>query len=308
MTTTTTADWADWADWAAQCRILDMTVTGMAEPILTPFARDELLCRAVGAGHSPVVHLWRHPRAVVLGLRDSRLPYVREAADWLRAQGYEPAVRNSGGAAVPLDDGVVNVSLVLPIVPPARDFRADFPLMAELIRGALKRRTDAVAFGEIAGAYCPGDYDVSIGGRKFCGISQRRQMRSFVLHAFVVARGSGRERADLAKRFYDAAVGEDSSSAASCAADGGGLCFPRVDAASTASIEELLGDGAGAEFAADLVGLLLAAGGRPMTAAELPFSPAETERMRGELERRYGAPLLPLPGGGEAVAAQEEEG
>ncbi|MBO9609257.1 MAG: lipoate--protein ligase family protein [Paenibacillaceae bacterium] len=299
----TTSTAADHANWAAECRILDLTASGAGEPILTPFARDELLCRAVGAGHPPVVHLWRHPRAVVLGLRDSRLPHIREAADWLRAQGYEPAVRNSGGAAVPLDDGVVNVSVVLPIVPPAGDFRADFPIMAELIRGALKRRTNAVAFGEIAGAYCPGDYDVSIGGRKFCGISQRRQMRSFVLHAFVVARGSGRERAELAKRFYDVAVGEDSSSAAACAVDGGGLCFPRVAAASTASIDELLGDGAGAAFAADLALLLQTAGGRSMSAAELPFAPAEVEQMRGELERRYGAPIRPIAGGGDAGIA-----
>ncbi len=97
-------------------RIVLLDRSGHTEPfpVLLPFAVEELLCRKVAGGFPPVVHLWRHPRALVMGLRDSRLPKAAEAQKWLEAQGYQAAVRNSGGAAVPLDLGVVNVSLILP--------------------------------------------------------------------------------------------------------------------------------------------------------------------------------------------------
>ena len=42
----------------------------------------------------------------------------------LRSLGYDTAVRHSGGAAVPLDAGVVNLSLILPF--PLRDRRLTF--------------------------------------------------------------------------------------------------------------------------------------------------------------------------------------
>ena len=41
--------------------------------------------------------------------------------------------------------------------------------MVELIREALRGTGQNVDTGEIAGAFCPGTFDLSIGGLKFCG-------------------------------------------------------------------------------------------------------------------------------------------
>ncbi|NHN30021.1 lipoate--protein ligase family protein [Paenibacillus sp. S3N08] len=203
------------------------------ENILLPFALDEILCRRVGEGGTPIVHIWRHPRAFVMGLRDSRLPHALEAKQWLEAQGYSAAVRNSGGAAVPLDLGVVNLTLILPKQQGHIDFRNDFEKMYLLIKEALHTLSPDVAKGEIKGAYCPGDYDLSIGGLKFCGIAQRRQAHAIAVQAFVVVRGSGKEKAELAKSFYDIATEGD------CGASE--QCFPKVTADSMASLDELIG-------------------------------------------------------------------
>ncbi|MBD3920615.1 lipoate--protein ligase family protein [Paenibacillus sp. PR3] len=237
---------------------------------LHSFALDELLCRQVGEGGPPIIHLWRHPGAFILGQRDNRLPHVETALQQLAVRHYHTAVRNSGGAAVPLDRGVVNVSLIVPIDGSASGmrFNHDFERMYELISLALSFTGSRVDKGEIAGAYCPGDYDLSIDGRKFCGIAQRRQAKALIVQAFVVAEGSGSERAALVRAFYDAAAGTGASSTeASVGAGGNGssnvsvtgspteggtegaaaaVSHPIVVPDSTASLEELTTIGADA--------------------------------------------------------------
>ncbi|THF84278.1 lipoate--protein ligase family protein [Cohnella fermenti] len=224
--------------------ILDrMNKLDKEDPLL-PFALDEWLCARTGEGGPAICHLWRQPQSFVMGLRDSRLPGTPEAARWLESQGYRVAVRNSGGAAVPLDPGVVNISLILP--KPAVDsfqFHGDFEKMYALIATAVASTGWAVDKGEIAGAYCPGDFDLSINGLKFCGIAQRRQTRAFVIQAFVIVEGSGQARTRLVRQFYDrAASGADPAN------------YPLVTDDSTASLAEIidLGAGAAAAFAEEV--------------------------------------------------------
>lgn len=185
--------------------LLDSTMQMYAGDILYPFSLDEVWARKVGQGEaSPGFHLWRHEKAFVLGLRDRKLPYALEAMNWLEEQGYAVTVRNSGGAAVPLDPGVVNLSIILPNPSAKLDFNQDFEKMFQLIRDSLG---PFVEKGEVVGSYCPGDFDLSIQGKKFCGIAQRRQTKAFVVQAFIVVEGAGRKRAELVRQFYDIASG-----------------------------------------------------------------------------------------------------
>ncbi|MDK8182666.1 lipoate--protein ligase family protein [Paenibacillus sp. UMB4589-SE434] len=187
--------------------LLDRTQQDEAQDILYPFALDELLCKHTGSGGPAVCHLWRHPRGFVMGLRDSRLPQAAAAQDWLESLGYSTAVRSTGGAAVPLDLGVVNISLILPKQGLGdKCFRSDYERMYRLIQLALQSTGCTVDKGEIDGAYCPGDFDLSIGGIKFCGIAQRRQAQAFVVQAFVICQGSGKASAELVRSFYDRAA------------------------------------------------------------------------------------------------------
>lgn len=197
------------------------------------FALDELLCRSAGKGGPAICHLWRHSNAFVMGLRDSRMPFAAKASHWLESSGWRAVVRHSGGLAVPLDAGVVNVSLILPKSSPMKmHYRNDFERMYELIARALQGTGKLVEKGEIAGAYCPGDFDLSINGSKFCGIAQRRQAHATIVQAFVVAEGSGRARSEFVRSFYEVASGGDDT-----------LGHPIVEGDSTASLEELAGLG-----------------------------------------------------------------
>jgi len=202
-----------------------------------PFAVDELECSNVAAGASPIVHIWRHPRAVVLGLRDRRLPCARQAMDELEEAGWSVMVRNSGGAAVPLDDGVVNITLITPSKPGAVHIHEDFRVMAQLVRDAVRllvnNRDPNIQSGEIAGAYCPGEYDLAIDGYKFCGIAQRRRIGANIVQAFVVVEGSGADRVKTVAQYYDTASRGEAASNANAL---------QVNEHSTRSLQELLGE------------------------------------------------------------------
>lgn len=202
--------------------------------VLSPLAWEELACRQVGKGAAPILHLWRHPAALVIGHRDRRLPYAPQAMERVRSAGISVCVRPSGGAAVMLDRGVLNLSLILPNPLHAISLHEDFRLMAGLIAEALAPWSAEAQTGEIIGSFCPGDYDVSVRGRKFCGIAQRRQAKAYIITAFVMVEGSGTERAQAVQQFYTAAAGDTPAS-------GQQPDYPRVNPATMGSLAELAG-------------------------------------------------------------------
>src|SRR5690625_2533352 len=93
-------------------RVIDQSERQNECDALDSFAMDDTLCALVGSKMSPpVARLWVHHKTVVLGIQDSRLPGAMAGMDYLTANGYQVIVRNSGGLAVPLDPGVLNISL-----------------------------------------------------------------------------------------------------------------------------------------------------------------------------------------------------
>lgn len=263
--------------------LLDRSKELMETDALYAFALDELLCRHTGKGGPAVCHLWRHPRAFLMGLRDSRLPGAMDAQRWLESLQFATAVRNTGGAAVPLDRGIVNISLILPIRRQGCiHFHNDFEQMYSLIRYALRETGYKVDKGEISGAYCPGDFDLSIGGLKFCGIAQRRQAKAYIVQAFVIAEGSGRERSQLVRDFYERAGAGASKQD-----------YPLVRDDRTASLNELisLGPDAARIFTENVKRVIRECQteqGLSQTADTLYLpEPAEVREMIEALRRRY---------------------
>ncbi|NEW04567.1 lipoate--protein ligase family protein [Paenibacillus sp. SYP-B3998] len=263
----------------SQMVIWDRSHDSEARDILHAFALEELLCRAIGQGAPPILHIWRHPRAFVMGLRDSRLPKAREADRWLRDQGYDTAVRNSGGAAVPLDLGVVNVSLLLPKTAGDMEHRKDFELMVTLIRDAMNRMTNRIEQGEVVGSFCPGEFDLSVGGRKFCGIAQRRQQYALSVQAFIIVEGIGEGKADLARDFYRQAAGSVGEGE-----------YPQVAPGSMASLSECLHMPLTVEqFISNLIEVMQARGIKSMDSELLAEAPEEEKIMEMVelLRKRY---------------------
>lgn len=184
-------------------RFIDQSISANKRSPLESFAMDDTLCHLVGQKMTnPTIRTWVHHDAVVLGIQDHRLPYIEQGMDTLKNSGYEPIVRNSGGLAVVLDAGVLNISIVLNEDKPLSINNA-FEMMVALIRQLFPEIATKIEAYEIVGSYCPGSYDLSIGGQKFAGISQRRMKNGIAVQIYLCVEGSGSERAELIKSFYE---------------------------------------------------------------------------------------------------------
>lgn len=212
-----------------QWLVLDQSVSGLAMNPMHSFAMDDTLCRLVAAEpETGIARTWVHNKTVVLGIQDSRLPYINDGINFLTEQGYEVIVRNSGGLAVVLDPGIFNLSL---IVKEDKGFTIDrgYDLMVAMTRLLLHELADEIVDGEIKESYCPGRYDLSVGGLKFAGISQRRLRGGVAVQIYLAVCGSGSKRAALIRDFYEkGAKGAPTK-----------FEYPNIQPAKMASLEEL---------------------------------------------------------------------
>ncbi|WP_342528009.1 lipoate--protein ligase family protein [Chryseomicrobium sp. FSL W7-1435] len=188
-------------------RFWDESLSAQSRSALESFAADDTLCHAVGQNLSPpTLRTWVHRQTVVLGIQDHRLPYLEDGMEYLRTQGFSPIVRNSGGLAVVLDEEVLNISLVFSENGEAIDIPAGYEAMVDFVKLLLPEVEEKIEAYEIVGSYCPGDYDLSIGGKKFAGISQRRIRQGIAVQIYLCVGGSGSDRAELVREFYDRAL------------------------------------------------------------------------------------------------------
>ena len=185
-------------------RFVDESISARNRSALESFAADDTLCHLVGQRMSiPTVRTWVHDETVVLGIQDHRLPYISEAISMLESAGYKSIVRNSGGLAVVLDEGVLNISIVLSEQNTSIDIPAGYEIMLTFVRMLFPEAGDRIKAYEIVGSYCPGSYDLSIDGRKFAGISQRRLRQGIAVQVYLCVEGSGCRRAELIRKLYE---------------------------------------------------------------------------------------------------------
>jgi octanoyl-[GcvH]:protein N-octanoyltransferase len=212
-------------------RIIDQSTTGLHVSALYSFGMDDTLCSSVGSGMVPATaRTWVHDRTIVLGIQDTRLPHLKDALAFLKEQGYQYIVRNSGGLAVVLDKDVLNISLILPEQERGIDINSGYETMWELINYMFKEYGKTIEAKEIVGSYCPGSYDLSIDGKKFAGISQRRLRSGVAVQIYLCINGSGKQRAEIIKQFYAAGLQGETTK----------FAYPEIKPEVMASLAELL--------------------------------------------------------------------
>ncbi len=184
-------------------RFLDQTTPNPAFDALQSYATDDTLCRFIGAELSPpTVRGWVHEKTVSIGIQDTKLPNLQEGIRFLEKEGYRVVLRNSGGLAVVLDRDILNLSLVLPDVRKGIAINRGYDTMLTLIQDMFADFNQVIKAYEIENSYCPGSYDLSIDGKKFAGISQRRMARGVAVQIYLGIDGNQDERAELIRSFY----------------------------------------------------------------------------------------------------------
>lgn len=213
-------------------RFVDESISARNRSALESFAADDTLCHLVGQKMSiPTIRTWVHDETVVLGIQDHRLPHITEAVSMLENAGYKSIVRNSGGLAVVLDKGVLNISMIFTELDRSIDISTGYEVMLEFVRLLFPEAADQIKAYEIVGSYCPGSYDLSIDGRKFAGISQRRLRQGIAVQVYLCVEGSGSQRAELIRDLYEVGLqGEETK-----------FSYPTIKPEVMASLSELLG-------------------------------------------------------------------
>lgn len=212
-------------------RVIDQSVGGISANALQSFGMDDTLCASVGSGLTPATaRSWVHQKTIVLGIQDTRLPFLSDGLDYLEEVGYHYIVRNSGGLAVVLDEGVLNLSIIFPEKEKGIDINRGYDAMLLLIEEMFADLEVKIVAKEIVGSYCPGSYDLSINGKKFAGISQRRLRHGVAVQIYLCVKGSGSERAEVVKNFYARAKKDVETK----------FHYPEIDPSVMASLTELL--------------------------------------------------------------------
>ena len=122
----------------------------------------------------PLALLWRSAPALIVSQRERHLSGFDAAAREAAREGWPVYVRKSGGAAVALAPGVVNVALLASFAGAAPSLEAGFMLLCRPIIAALAQFSVTATTGGARGAVCNGRFNLLVGERKIAGTAQRR--------------------------------------------------------------------------------------------------------------------------------------
>lgn len=211
--------------------LYESTTMPFTNKTISHFALTDSLLRYVGKYKKNSLHFWPTSNLVILGMMDTKLPYFKDALEVIKNYNHSFIVRNSGGLAVVGDEGVLNFSLILPEDTQQKmPINAGYEFMLQLINEAIKPFGKISEAYEIKNSYCPGDFDLSIDGKKFAGISQRRLKSGVAIMIYISVNGNQEKRAKMIRDFYQAGLKGETVK----------WHFPSVDSSVMATLEELL--------------------------------------------------------------------
>ena len=189
--------------------LYDAQTMPMEDNGISHFALVDSLMNEAGRHKKSMLHFWPTKNLVFLGMQDTKLPYFSDALAIFEENKYDYIVRNSGGLGVVSDQGILNISLIIPNED-MDDISIDdgYEIMYSLVQDMFDVPVDAV---EIPDSYCPGDFDLSINGQKISGISQRRRSGALAIMLYLSIEGNQNQRSHMMKDFYEEGLKGESS-------------------------------------------------------------------------------------------------
>lgn len=203
-----------------------------SQKALEPFIYTDILAEYAGNEQLTCFHFWTMTNELILGMQDTRVTMLDKGISSIITNGYQPVVRNSGGLAVVADEGVLNFTMILPQPEIKSDLSIDngYELMKQMIETALADFDCQIDAFEVRDSYCPGEFDLSINGKKFAGISQRRIKKGIAIMIYLSVNGDQNKRGALVRDFYQVSLGDKF----------GQDKFPPVNPDSMANLSDLL--------------------------------------------------------------------
>jgi len=170
---------------------------------------QSLLAQCASMDRIPLAILWQSEPALVVSQTDRNLPQFAEAAHCAAAEGWPVSVRSTGGTAVALVPGVVNVGLIAPWRVARPSLEQGFELVCAPLIIALARFGVTASTGSAPQAFCDGRFNVLVGARKIAGTSQRHASQgtggALLIHAAVLVDANPASLTAVVTRFYERA-------------------------------------------------------------------------------------------------------
>lgn len=197
------------------------------------FAMGDALIREVNRKpQQTMLHFWPIDNMIILGMVDTKLPYLSDAIARLQEAGYTVVVRPAGGLAVVSDPGILNFSIIL--AEPAdtkKSIDEGYEIMVKVIQRTFASFGKNIEAYEISDSYCPGKFDLSIDGKKFAGIAQRRFKNGIGVMIYLSVTGDQAKRGQTIREFYQTGLRDEETR----------WSYPDVDPDCMANLSDLLG-------------------------------------------------------------------
>jgi lipoate-protein ligase A len=198
------------------------------------------LARLTERTGEPTLRVWRPPRQIAFGRRDSTADGYERAREIAADHGYVPIERSVGGRAVAYTGTTVAFAIDVPIGSGRGGIERRYREVTADLRRALAAVGAAISPGEPDRSFCPGDHSLQ-GNGKIAGIAQRVRRESALVGGCVLTSKSD-ERAVatvLDSVYAELGVPFDPGSVGSVEGAGGTADVERIiDAIETAFVGE----------------------------------------------------------------------
>ncbi len=139
------------------------------------FTRDEEILADVRADRQPAtMRIWRTGPCIAATAQEAARPGFARGARELAARGWPVLLRRSGGSAVPLTRGILNLSLIYAIEAFAdASLATAYSILCRPLLETLRDCGIEASIGPVGGSFCDGRYNLVVNGRKIAGTAQR---------------------------------------------------------------------------------------------------------------------------------------
>ncbi len=152
--------------------------TGLAKDAQSALAQDSEILRDVANGRGgPVLRIWEAPKSLIVTRKEKHFSGFADACLQLAAQGWPVVLRDSGGTAIPLQPGILNLSMIFP-QQSMDEFNVEevYQALCEPIRLCLLDHGLQAEYGKVPGSYCDGRYNLKINELKVTGTAIRMML------------------------------------------------------------------------------------------------------------------------------------
>jgi len=145
-------------------------------PIQEGLAIEQRLLEQVATGRSSCGYaIWRSHQALVVPRSATRKPGFELASRYCESQGWPVVVRSTGGEMTPQTSGFINLSMVVRSNGARIGIRESYSWICQPLIRWLETMGIHAYCSQVDGAFCDGDFNLVVNGKKIAGTAQRRK-------------------------------------------------------------------------------------------------------------------------------------